>query len=139
MVKKEITTTKLQKDISYRDPVETRARFKNPSHPTLFMMASDQANWARIFSTSDFRVLNSVEKGVKLVMDNNCSLRCAAILCKLSRGALTRACKATKKNREPGLNGRPKALSAAEKDNVIEILAGERDNVVKVDYKEGKV
>jgi hypothetical protein len=72
----------------------------------------DLSIFERMIRTAEFRCLTKMEKAIKLINENNVSLRDAAHICGIrSHSTISAAMKAIREKRAIGINGRPKIFS----------------------------
>ena len=93
-----------------------------------------------ILTTSEYRALSKLEKGVKLVVDGVCGQESAAKMVDVDRTSIRRVIAAFKCLRPIGCNGRAPALEPFEEINlIVEVLNKDVENTPLTSKQAGDV
>jgi hypothetical protein len=85
-------------------------------------MKDDEKHFLNLLATQEFRILEKVEKAVKLVVEYGANKSLAARLCGAERFAVRRALIAVEEGREVGVIERPTLLTLKEEEQVVSVV-----------------
>ncbi len=100
------------------------------------MCDEERAHLSRILAFFDYWGLFDPHKAAKLVKDKQASYRKAAKVCGVSVGAIQRAVRALKNNREIRVVGRPKLLSKEQSDELARLVTEADEKQTPLDYRQ---
>jgi hypothetical protein len=102
----------------HRGARDNPLRNENPLHNTTISMDS----LAHIACLPEYRELSNVEKGLKLMKNEDCSIREAAAAVGIGAQQLWRAKIAQQENRDIGKKGRPRILNVKEEGELVSAI-----------------
>jgi predicted transcriptional regulator len=93
-------------------------------------------NLQQLLSTVEYRTLERHHKAVKLIIDNNITIKEAANACYLSKSAVGRALESYKQNRNIGKPGRQTLLNDDEINEFTSKIDEQLENSNKLTYND---